>query len=138
MNIDSCYFKSYGIEDYNYYIIGSQFQHYENKNQLLTALSNGITLLSNNCVIRSIQLANNSDYKLKVRIYRNNGNYDYLDRYIVCNSNQFLQLFNGYSVLANGNSIKIAITKADDSQLENNLNFSMNISYVQLNTTVGS
>lgn len=138
MNIDSCYFKSYGIGGYNYYIIGSQFKNYANKNALLSDLSNGITLLSNNCVIRSIQLANNSNYKLKVRIYRNNGNYDYLDRYIVCNSNQFLQLFNGYSVLANGNSIKIAITKADDSQLGVDLNFSMNISYVQLNTTVGS
>lgn len=138
MNIDSCYFKSYGIGDLNYYIIGSQFNNCADKVALLRDLSNGITLLSGNCVIRSVQLANNSDYKLKVRIYRNNGNYDYLDRYIVCNSNQFLQLFNGYSVLADGNSIKIAITKADESQLGANLNFSMNISYVQLNTTVGS
>lgn len=138
MNIDSCYFKSYGIGIHNYYIIGSQSTDFGDKKGLLEVLSNGITLLSGNCVIRSIQLANNSNYKLKVRIYRNNGNYDYLDRYIVCNSNQFLQLFNGYSVLANGNSIKIAITKANDSQLGVDLNFSMNISYVQLNTTVGS
>jgi hypothetical protein len=54
MKIDSCYFKSYGIGDYNYYIIGSQFKNCANKNELLSDLSNGITLLSNNCVIRSI------------------------------------------------------------------------------------